>query len=253
MLQDRRRWALLAVSVFCCIGAAPAPRRVIARLDLSKPFHLADGASLIAIQGPNVTDAIGDPAPGYILVCIKPSARSPCAPQSIDPHDSNYLEIAEIVYPRGRLAAPLLHLQVASVYAGNGSQGRAAVMLAYRPADHRFEPIFKQLGGGNMNQETRYIRSGPLRGDMIVADATSNAPFAYWVTVHRLTPDYRYKQVLRYRSATQYNDGNPLAVIDSEMPNILRRLGVWRHSQPLPLPKSGCAHPRLVKSELWCS
>jgi hypothetical protein len=94
---------------------------------------------------------------------------------------------------------------------------------------------------------------GPLRGDVISVDPTNDPPFGYWVTVHRLTPDYRYKQVLRYRSATIYGDNNPLAVIDSEMPNIQRRLGLWHPGEPLPLPKSGCAKPRLVKTELWCS
>jgi hypothetical protein len=67
-----------------------------------------------------------------------------------------------------------------------------------------------------------------------------------------LTPGYHYRQVLRYRSATQYGDGNPLAVIDSEMPNILRRLGMWRAGQPLPAPR-GCKRPHLIKDALWCS
>lgn len=58
--------------------------------------------------------------------------------------------------------------------------------------------------------------------------------------------------VLRYRSATGYQDGNPLGVIDSDLPNIQRRLGLWRAGQPLPVPAQGCATPRLVTMELWC-
>jgi hypothetical protein len=107
--------------------------------------------------------------------------------------------------------------------------------------------------GSNNNEEVRYVASGPLKGAIVSAEPTTDRPYDYWIIVNHLTPDYRYKQALRYRSATLYNDGNPLAVIDSEMPNILRRLGLWRSGQPLPLPKSGCAKPRLVKSELWCS
>src|SRR5437868_3983412 len=142
MSSDRRRWALLAAAVFCCQGAAPAaaPQKVIARIDLSKPFHLPAGATFIATQGPDVPD-----------------------------------------------------------------------------------PIFPEQFGRNNNQEVRYVRSGLLKGSMIAVQPTDNAPFGYWITIGRLTGDYRYQKVLRYRSATHYNDGNSLAVIDSEMPNILRR------------------------------
>jgi hypothetical protein len=57
---------------------------------------------------------------------------------------------------------------------------------------------------------------------------------------------------LRYRSATRYNDGNPLAVIDSEMPNIERQFGLWKPGEPLPTPSVGCIKPPLRHSELWC-
>jgi hypothetical protein len=62
--------------------------------------------------------------------------------------------------------------------------------------------------------------------------------------------------VLRYRSATLYNDGNPLAVIESEMPNIERRLGLWKPGQR-PYPNFGsndkpCLRPDAMSSRLWC-
>ena len=63
-----------------------------------------------------------------------------------------------------------------------------------------------------------------------------HASYGYWITVDRLLPQNAYRQVLRYRSATLYGDGNPLAVIDSEMPNIQRRLGLWTPGEPLPTP-----------------
>jgi hypothetical protein len=267
MLEDRCRcrWALLAVAVSCCAAAAPAPQKVIARIDLSKPFDLPPGASFTATQGAAVPDAYGDAEQeaGLVHLCVQTAQSAPCAPDLdhllITPGDkdptagAHYLEVAEVVHPRGINAAPLLHIQVASIHAGNGSQGRAAVMLAYRLPDHRFEPIVTKVVGGNRNQEIRYIASGPLRDNVITVEPTDDPPFGYWVTVNGLTRDYRYKQVLRYRSATHYGDGNSLAVIESEMPNILRRLRLWRPGQPLPLPKSACARPRLVKTELWCS
>jgi hypothetical protein len=265
MVRSRRRWALLTAAVFCCVSAAPTWQKVVAQIDLSKPFGLQAGASFTATQGPPVPDAYGDAdeEAGLVRLCIRTAPSARCAPDldglltTPDEKDpttgAHYLEVAEVVHPRGPGAPPLLHLQVASVHAGNGSQGHAAAILAYRPSRHRFEPIFTKVVGGNRNQQIRYMAFGPLRGDVISVDPTNDPPFGYWVTVHRLTPDYRYKQVLRYRSATIYGDNNPLAVIDSEMPNIQRRLGLWHPGEPLPLPKSGCAKPRLVKTELWCS
>jgi hypothetical protein len=104
----------------------------------------------------------------------------------------------------------------------------------------------------NNNQEIRYIAKGVLRGSVISADPTSDAPFGFWIIVNRSVASGVYKQVLRYRSATTYGDGNRLAVIDSEMPGIQRRLGLWRVGQPLPLPQSGCANAHMLHGALWC-
>jgi hypothetical protein len=207
---------------------------------------------MIATQGDPVEDVYGDPAPGPISICIRISPRGSCSPDLDRSFAySHYLEFSEVVRPRAS-GPPLLHLQLGSLHAGDGSQGHTAVLVAYHPSRHRFERILEQVVGGNMNQEIRYVSSGPLKGAVIRAEPTFDRPYRYWVTVNRLTADYSYRQVLRYRSATAYGDGNPLAVIDSEMPNILRRLGLWRSGQPFPLP-AGCPHPHLVKTELWCS
>ena len=62
-----------------------------------------------------------------------------------------------------------------------------------------------------------------------------------------------YRQALRYRSATHYDDGNGLAVIDSEMVGVERRLGVWKPGDRLPTPPgSPCPRPNLRGAELWC-
>jgi hypothetical protein len=116
----------------------------------------------------------------------------------------------------------------------------------------QFTRIYGRTTGRNNNQDVRFMSSGPLAGGVISAEPTKNSPYAFWITVNRLTPGYTYEQVLRYRSATRYNDGNSLAVIDSEMPNIQRRLGLWKDGSPLPLPARACRKPRLVKMELWC-
>ncbi len=146
----------------------------------------------------------------------------------------------------------LLLLEIASVHAGDGDQRMATLILAYDRAHDRFVRSYEHRTGHNNNQEVRYMRDGPLQGDIITSEPTDDAPFGYWIVVNRLTPALTYDQVLRYRSATVYGDGNPLAVIDSEMPNIQQHLGLWHPGQPLPLPKGSCARPRLVRMALWC-
>lgn len=137
------------------------------------------------------------------------------------------------------------------MHGGNGSQLVLTQVLAYEHSQTRFLRIYQYATGTNNNEEVRYISSGRLKGDIISVDPTENAPYGYWVTVNVLTPQYNYKRVLRYRSATHYGDGNPLAVIDSEM-NIERRLGYWKPGMPLPVPSGGCPRPRLIRMELWC-
>jgi hypothetical protein len=266
LISDRRRWALLTAAVFCCVGAAPPtpPAKVIAHIDLSKPFHLPPGASFTATQGPPVLDpATEETVPGSIQLCIRRRPSEACSPDlnkgltlasGADLFSSiHFLDQAEVVFGGERGSRSLLHLQYSSFESSDGGQRRATDMIAYDGAAHHFDVIFHRAVGTNNNEEVRYIRSGPLTGAMISVEPTNDRPFGYWVTVNKLTPDYRYRQVLRYRSATIYGDGNPLAVIDSEMPNILHRLGLWHSGDPLPLPASPCPHPHLVKTELWCS
>src|SRR5690242_20395839 len=124
MTPNRRRWALLAAAAFCCAAAASAPQKVIAHIDLSKPFHLPPGASFIATQGPEVDDPVydGDKAPGLIHLCLRAALSAPCAPDLDDalgrnwPADSfssiHYLEIVRLEFPNGAARPPLIHLQI---------------------------------------------------------------------------------------------------------------------------------------------
>ena len=271
--RQERASAFPAVAValsIAVIGAAdgqqaPAATKVISAIDLAKPFGTRSRWSFVATQGPDQKSGFDDePIPGEVVLCLKrarepacsPAMRSMARPPSPDYEISwrpHYLNDARLVYPRGRSAPPLLLVQTASTYSGDGDQVRYTQLLAYRPTGDRFEAIFTRDTGRNNNQEVRFIDSGPLAGNVVVAEPTSNAPFGYWITVSRLDPNYTYRQVLRYRSATHYADNNPLPVIDSEMPNLQQRLGLWRPGKPLPLPAKGCPKPRLVRMELWCS
>lgn len=264
-IRRRVAVAILAAASASAGAMAPAPR-TIATIDLMRPFATRTPWRFTARQGPDVPDEIGstDPAdlvPGRISLCLSRSG-GPCLP-SLAHHplaipgdnvgffdDPHFLEVSAIVRPRA--GQPLLLLRFASVHSGDNDQRVGTALLGYDRAHDRFELAYRRLVGRNRNDEVRYIDSGPLAGAVISAEPTGDAPFGYWIIVNRLSAGSTYRPVLRYRSATHYQDGNPLAVIDSEMPNIERRLGLWHSGEPLPLPTGGCAQPHLVGMELWC-
>jgi len=237
---------------------------VISNIDLSGPFATPEAWRFIASQGPPVAGLYDEKEPGQIQLCLRATPSAPCDPQLLNALDAasnpndlfaqpHYLNAVKIVYPRGSADQPLLFVQTSSLHAGNGSQLVSTQMLTYKNSQNRFVRIYQYTTGTNHNEKVRYISSGKLMGDIISVDPTENAPYGYWVTVNVLTPQYTYKTVLRYRSATHYGDNNPLAVIDSEMPNIEQRLGYWKSGMALPLPTGACPRPRLIRMELWCN
>jgi hypothetical protein len=263
----RSKICVVALALPTILAAQSTTSSVISNLDLSRPFSTGEPWRFIAKQGPPVGGAdtvSGAEEPGRIRLCLQATSSAPCDPQLLDalpaasgasdyfaqPH---YLDAVKIVYPRGSTDPPLLFVQTASQRAGNGSQLVLTQVLTYEKSQNRFVRIYEYTTGTNENEEVRYIDSGKLQGGIISVDPTQNAPYGYWVTVNALTPQYTYKTLLRYRSATHYGDNNPLAVIDSEMPNIEQRLGYWKPGMELPLPSGACPRPRLVHMELWCN
>lgn len=255
-----RRLLLLAGAVLLAGGAAASEGKVIASIDLARPFAARSPWRLTATQGPEGEGVAGNQEPGKIVLCLSKDAGRSCDPGlaglllSGEPDyfsDPHYLDAPEIVHPApGR---SLLLLRVASVHSGNGNQRVAIRLLAYDPAKDSFVTAYAQRTGRNNNEEVRYVADGTLKGAVIFAEPTSDAPFGYWISVSRPDAALRYRQVLRFRSATLYGDGNPLAAIDSEMPNLQQRLGLWRPGKPLPLPAGrACPKPHLVKTVLWC-
>ena len=255
-----------ALALATVVVGQSTPSSVISNIDLSRPFSTREAWHFIATQGPPVSGndtASGSEEPGQIQLCLRATPSAPCDPQLqnvVGAYGANdyfaqphYLKAVNIVYPRGSADRPLLFVQTGSLYSGDGDQIVSTQMLAYENSQNRFVRIYQYTTGRNRNEEVRYITSGKLMGDIISVDPTDNAPYGYWVAVNVLTPQYTYKTVLHYRSATHYGDNNPLAVIDSEMPNIEQRLGYWRSDMALPLPSGACPRPRLIHMELWCN
>ena len=246
-------------------GAAPAPapeQVVLTSAVLARTLDTRSAWVLAARQGPAVEDPGGNQAPGAITLCLRQGASGPCDPQlrealGATPVDTlfsapHYLDEARVVGGRGASDQPLLLVRTASLHSGDGDQFVLTQALAYQRDADRFVRVYDHVTGKNNNQEVRYVEAGPLGGDIVSAEPTSDAPFGFWVAVDVPAPGSAYREALRYRSATHYGDGNALTVIDSEMPNIQRHLGVWRPGTPLPLPAGPCPRPRLVRMELWC-
>jgi hypothetical protein len=241
----------------------PAPQG--AQLDLAKPFRARSDWRLVVSEGPPTKDYGNGDAPGALTLCLYKGPggscvsdpvtlplRAPTADYAIawEPH---YLLTAKVVYPHGQTGAPLLLVVTGSLYSGDGDQVVSTELVTYDPDLDAFRRIYGKSTGRNNNQEIRFVTAGPLQGSVVTAEPEEHLPYGYWMTVDRLTPAGVYRQVLRYRSATIYNDGNPLAVIDSEMPNIEHRLGLWRPGDPIPTPDAKrCLKPVMHKTELWC-
>ncbi len=252
----------LAVNAPLAVAQGAPPPTVIKALDLSKPFSARSAWRLTVTRDADVADPTGfldDKVPGPVHPCLRKAPNAPCDPSLkatvgepgksdffIEPHD-----LAEARIVHGPTGQPFLLVQTGSVHSGNGDQLVRTQLLAYRTSEDRFERVYEHMTGHNNNQQVRYIEAGPLKGDIVSVEPTQDAPFGFWVVVNAPANGV-FKPVLRYRSATRYGDGNPLAVIDSEMPNMAQRLGLWKPGSRLPLPAGACPSPHLVRMALWC-
>jgi hypothetical protein len=250
-------------------GAIDRPVPQGMELDLTKEFHTRSPWHFVVTEGARVKDYGDVDAPGALTLCLHKGVTGPCVSTPVTPPlrkttaddpiawEPHYLITAKAVYPNGPRAAPFLLIDTGSLYSGDGDQIVSTELIAYDADQDAFRRVFGKSTGRNNNQEIRFVTDGPLRGSVISAEPQERLPYGYWIVVEKLMPTGVYRQVLRYGSATIYNDGNPLAVIDSEMPNIERRLGLWKAGDPIPTPSHGsngkpCLKPTLRHSELWC-
>jgi len=235
---------------------------VVSHLDLTEPFGTVTQWTFVVVQdGGQPPKELEDHGP--ILLCLVKATSPDCALHMYQQvrsempwFDTPYHFFAgSVVYANQGKSDPLLFVKVCGAEGPNGNCGIATALYRYDKAADRFIRVFLNLTGRNNNQATRFVESGPLRGDVIVDYPAENAPYTYWIEVYRAGDSGQYGRILRYRGHTGYSDGNPLAVADSEMPEILRRLGLWHPGDPLPVPArlpEGCREVFLRHGEEWC-
>ena len=222
--------------------------KIISHVDLTKPFDAASQWTLVIAREDVVpTQAAEFNRQGPLVVCIVKVINPDC---SLNLYQGDVEEVRwfatpfemfndRVVYAGRHHHEPLLLVQVCSAHSADGNCGRATVLYRYARRADRFVAVFHNVTGNNNNQRTRFIEGGPLRGDVIVDVPTEHAPYTYWIDVYRRGRSGPYARILRYRGRTHYGDGNPLAVIDSEMPEILRHFGLWHVGDP---PSGSSAH-----------
>jgi hypothetical protein len=237
---------------------------IIGHTDLTKPFATTSSWTLVIAQDNAPPPEISDfEEHGPIAICFVKDLAPDCSEKLYDNVPSEqrwfgtpfYIRDSRVVYAGPANMRPLLLLKTCGARSGDGNCGIATGLYGYDQRADRFYKAFGNVTGSNNNQDTRFVENGPLLGDVIVNYPTDNAPYTYWIEMYRQATSGRYVRVLRYRGSTRYGDGNPLAVIDSEMPVLLRHLGLWRSGDSLPIPTSKaeeCAHPVMRKGEEWC-
>lgn len=236
--------------------------KIISHIDLMKPFGTVTQWTFVAVQegGPPPTK-IEDHGP--ILICLVQSATPDCA-EHFYQHASGdqpwfntpfHLLASRIVHASRDNSTPLLLVKVCTAEIFDGNCGIATSLYRYDRRADRFVCVFLNVTGRNNNESTRFVERGPLQGDVIVDYPTDRAPYTYWIEVYRAGESGDYVRILRYRGRTGYNDGNPLAVADSEMPEILRHLGLWQPGGVLPVPAQlpqKCSDLFMRNGEEWC-
>jgi len=234
--------------------------------DLTKPFHTPERWTLVQTQGPADDSSDG----GGIELCFlkrhEPSCQAALIPTGValtenspsfsPPAGGPYNQPGNVTFvqPAKPSLGPLLEF---TPYEFNGGPGApfGLMIFAYNRKTDSFSLIFSGTSHGNVNAETRLIASGPLAGDVAADYPTSRWPYSYEITLYRLTAAENYIKVLDYKGKSKWDDGNSLAVIDAEMPEIEKRLDLWSDNQPLPRPPTvpaGCKLLEMRNGLEWC-
>lgn len=245
--------------------------KVVTHLDLTQKFKTKSRWSLVVAKQPDeesLAEDGGGNRTGAVSLCFVENDEPDCSEErflaryrqeKVDLGSGKpiFYELfaSDVVFSGPGRTLPLLRIKTCTIRGGNGNCGVSTFLFAYDQTAEKFRVVFFCMTGRNNNQETRLVENGPMLGSVIVTYPTNDPPFTYFVDVYQRPPGGEYSRVLRYRGNTGYGDDNPLAVIDSEMPETLRQMGLWKPGDALPVPPrlpGGCARLVMGRSVLWC-
>jgi hypothetical protein len=217
----------------------------VSSTDLSESFRTKAKWEFVIRQDPP-QETGGDTVPGSLHFCFVNESAQSCFNSPL-----NVLGSSQIENPTPTSREPLVVVEVVDGVSLTGS-GRSTLIWAYNFKTDQFDQIFDHTVGHNTNGEIRVITNGPLAGDVVIDTAGQHAPYRYDITIYRLE-NSQYREILRYAGNSKYNDGNPLPVIDAEMPEIERRLHFLKPGDPLPTPaRTQCRKLELRNGIEWC-
>jgi hypothetical protein len=242
---------------------------VVSRTELTQSFGTRGNWSLVITQEPPEPVASGN-----LHFCFVHDGRPECPSAVIPPCERidgklgcpppesggfvaayNTFETISIFQPPDSDMTPLLVVRAGGIWGGPGSNF-GPIVYRYRVETDRFEELFADTRKSNTNGEIRLVTTGPLAGDISADNAGGRRhASAYELIVYGLQRPEHYVRILDYFGRTTYADGNRLSVIDGEMPEIQRRLGVWKPGDALPVPME---LPPACRIELrngveWCA
>jgi hypothetical protein len=245
--------------------------KVITHLDLTQSFQTRPQWALVVAKQPDLESTVVDGSGeriGAVHFCFVENGHPDCSEEmflakyreqkvSVASGEAPFYELfaSDVVFSGPGRTLPLLRIKSCTNRAVNGNCGVSTFLFDYDRKAEKFRVTFFNMMGRNNNQEARFVENGPLLGAVIVVYPTDDSPFTYFVELHKRSSDGTYSRVLRYRGHTGYGDGNPLAVIDSEMPETLRQLGLWNVGDALPVPPRmppGCTRLVMRKGVEWC-
>jgi len=235
--------------------------KVVSHVDLTASFATVSQWTFVAVQDSHSPIDLEEHGPIYI--CLVKARHADCSEKfyqqsgQVDTlFDTPYhLFAASVVYAGQNHSRPLFFVKMCAAQGGDGGRDIATALYRYDGDADRFTRIFLNHTGRNESEETRFVESGPLQGDVIVNYPTESAPYTYWIEVYRANYSGQYVRILHYRGRTVYGDGNPLAVADSEMPAILAHFGLWKEGSALPTPPrtpKRCSTLYMRTGEEWC-
>jgi len=249
---------VLVISTGTCL-AAPAQQTIVKDIDLRSLYHLTNEWHLIVYQAPSTSYQTPVPAglispkitsktitqvdDGLIKFCfleIDAKTQLHCWPKSGDDLGFNNNLLSLEPFATARFLSQPVIIAKANGMGGTGfmAPGQAVtttMIWTFDPLQGQFVLAFENTSNPNNNEETRFIENGPMAGDVVVATELAQkgairlnkSPFAYGIAVYRFSSaSQRFMQILTFAGHSVYDDGDPRAVIDSDMPDTLRLLGL---------------------------